>query len=60
MEVGYNLLNEFESRKYPPLLCCWIKLLRSIDAKDSLSTYAIEAAGALSLGALHFCIDRKR
>lgn len=59
MEVGYNLLNEFESRKYPPLLCCWIKLLRSIDAKDSLSTYAIEAAGALSLGALHFCIDRK-
>lgn len=57
---GNLSLNEFDWRKNPPLLCCWTKLLESIDSKDSLSTYAIEAISALSLGSLHFCMDGKR
>ncbi|XP_059462211.1 protein virilizer homolog isoform X3 [Corylus avellana] len=54
----YDLLSEFEWRNSPPLLCCWKKLFSSVDIKD-LSTYAIEAVDALSLGALHFCTDGK-
>ncbi|KAJ0027672.1 hypothetical protein Pint_36158 [Pistacia integerrima] len=54
-----SLLNEFEWRKNPPLFCCWTKLLESIDSKDGLSTYAIEAVSALSLGSLRFCVDGK-
>lgn len=59
-DAKYDLLSEFEWRSCPPLLCCWKKLLSSVDTKDSLSTYAIEAVDALSLGALHFCTDGKR
>ncbi|XP_028185575.1 protein virilizer homolog [Glycine soja] len=43
--------------KCPPLLSCWMKLLRSIDTKEGLSTYAIEAAYALSVGSLQFCMN---
>lgn len=56
----YNVLNEYEWTKLPPLLCCWTKLLRSIDQGDSFPAYTIEAVCALSLGALHFCMDGKR
>lgn len=52
-----NLSTKLEWRKRPPLLCCWKKLLRSVDSKDVISSYAIEAVGALSLGALLFSID---
>lgn len=55
-----SLLNEFEWRKNPPLLCCWTKLLNSVDSNDGLSTYAVEAVCALLLGSLRFCLDRKR
>lgn len=54
-----SLLNEFEWRKNPPLLCCWTKLLNSVDSNDGLSTYAVEAVCALSLGSLRFCLDGK-
>ncbi|KAL7225923.1 hypothetical protein ACSBR1_021135 [Camellia fascicularis] len=56
---SYNLLNALEWRKSPPLLCCWITLLRSLDSKDDVPDFAIEAVGALSSGALLFCIDGK-
>lgn len=52
-----NLLNTFEWRKSPPLLCCWITLLRSLDSKDVVPDYAVEAVDALSSGALFFCMD---
>lgn len=55
-----SILNEFEWRKNPPLLCCWKKLLKSVESKDGLSTYAVEAVGALSLGSFRFCLDGKR
>ncbi|XAR56054.1 hypothetical protein NMG60_11036351 [Bertholletia excelsa] len=56
---NYNLLNALEWRKSPPLLSCWITLLRSLDSKDAVPEYAIEAVDALCLGALRFCIDGK-
>ncbi|KAK8690351.1 hypothetical protein V6N13_089044 [Hibiscus sabdariffa] len=55
--VNFRFLNESEWRKSPPLLCCWIKLLRSVDSKDYLSPCTLEAADALSLGTLGFCMD---
>ncbi|KAK8562208.1 hypothetical protein V6N12_049255 [Hibiscus sabdariffa] len=55
--VNFCFLNESEWRKSPPLLCCWIKLLRSVDSKDYLSPCTLEAANALSLGTLGFCMD---
>ncbi|PSS01624.1 Protein virilizer like [Actinidia chinensis var. chinensis] len=56
---GRQLFNAFEWRKSPPLLCCWITLLRSLDSKDVVPDYAIEAVAALSSGALRFCMDGK-
>ncbi|KAK2655362.1 hypothetical protein Ddye_008414 [Dipteronia dyeriana] len=59
-ERSENLsLNELEWKNNPPLLCCWTKLSNSIDSKDGLSAYEIEAISALTLGSLHFCIDGK-
>lgn len=52
-----NVLNAFERRKSPPFLRCWITLLRSLDSKDAVPDFAIEAVGALSSGALRFCMD---
>ncbi|KAG5544923.1 hypothetical protein RHGRI_017399 [Rhododendron griersonianum] len=52
-----NLLNTFEWRKSPPLLCYWITLLRYLDSKDIVPEYAVEAVDALSSGALCFCMD---
>ncbi|KAK3033337.1 hypothetical protein RJ639_034184 [Escallonia herrerae] len=57
---NYNLDDAMEWKRRPPLLCCWITLLRSIDEEDILPVYAVEAVGALSLGALQFCMDGKR
>lgn len=57
---NFHFLNESEWRKSPPLLSCWRKLLRSVDTKDCLSTYTIEAVNALSLGSLCFCVDGSR
>ena len=57
---NFHFLNESEWRKSPPLLCCWTKLLRSVDSKDCLSTYTIEAVNALSSGSLCFCMDGNR
>lgn len=57
---NFHFQNESELRKSPPLLCCWKKLLRSVDSKDSSLAYAIEAVNALSLGSLCFCMDGKR
>ncbi|KAL1369387.1 protein virilizer homolog isoform X1 [Arachis hypogaea] len=46
-----------EWKKRPPLLSCWMKLLRSINSKDDLSTGAVDAVYMLSLGSLQFCIE---
>ncbi|KAB2034801.1 hypothetical protein ES319_D04G109100v1 [Gossypium barbadense] len=54
--VNFHFLNESEWRKSPPLLCCWIKLLKSIDSKDHLPPYTLEAANVLALGTLGFCM----
>lgn len=58
--VNFHFLNESEWRKSPPLLCCWIKLLKSIDSKDHLPSYTLEAANVLSLGTLGFCMGGNR
>ncbi|KAK7268102.1 hypothetical protein RIF29_20789 [Crotalaria pallida] len=55
--VNYNGLSVSEWETCPPLLSCWMKLLRSIDAKEDLMTYAIEAVYALSVGCLLFCMN---
>ncbi|RZC25775.1 protein virilizer homolog [Glycine soja] len=55
--VNYNVSSVAEWIKCPPLLSCWMKLFRSIDTKKGLSAYAIEAAYALSVGSLQFCMD---
>ncbi|KAL2327346.1 hypothetical protein Fmac_020773 [Flemingia macrophylla] len=55
--ANYNIPSLAEWRKSPPLLGCWIKLLRSIDTKEGLSTYAMEAVYALSVGSLQFCMN---
>ena len=57
---NYSFLNDFEWKKNPPLLCCWKKLIQSIDSKDGFSESAIECLNALNLGSLCFCMDGKR
>lgn len=47
-------------RMNPPLLCCWKKLLISIDSNDYIPRYAIQAVDALSSGSLSFCLDGSR
>ena len=49
-----------EYRRCPPFLCCWTKLLKSVDSREVLSTCAIQAATALSIGCVQLCIDGKR
>lgn len=56
----YQLLNEFEWRKQPPLLICLKKLLASVDSKESLSGYSVQALNTLCLGSLYFCMDKER
>ncbi|PIA54315.1 hypothetical protein AQUCO_00900690v1 [Aquilegia coerulea] len=59
-EDGYDgVTNNSDWRRCPPLLYCWRNLLRSISGRECLSTYAIEAVGALSLGALCLCLEGK-
>ncbi|KAK7355018.1 hypothetical protein VNO80_14263 [Phaseolus coccineus] len=56
--VNYSVSTVAEWRKCPPLLSCWMKLLKSIDdTKEGLSTYAIEAVYALSVGSIQFCMN---
>ncbi|EEF38272.1 conserved hypothetical protein [Ricinus communis] len=55
---NYNT-DDFEWKKHPPLLHCWKKLKKSIDSKDALSAYAIEAVNQLSIGSVCFCLDGK-
>ncbi|CAK8571309.1 unnamed protein product [Lathyrus sativus] len=57
MDVNYNVPSMAEWKKCPPLLSCWMKLLRSIDTMEGLSPYAIEAVYALSVGSLQFCMN---
>lgn len=57
---NYSLPNVYEWRKSPPLLCCCKNLLRSVDSKDGLSSYTIEAVNALSMGSFSFCLDGER
>ncbi|CAI0405945.1 unnamed protein product [Linum tenue] len=45
--------------KNPALLHCWMKLLKSVDYSDGLSTCAVEAINALSVGSLSFCVNDK-
>ncbi|XP_028787721.1 protein virilizer homolog [Neltuma alba] len=56
-DVNYYNHSEVEWRKCPPLLGCLIKLLRSVDTQEGLSTFVIEAIYALSVGSLRFCMD---
>lgn len=58
--VSYNVPSVAEWRKCPPLFSCWMKLLRSFDTKEGLSTYAIEAVYTLSVASLQFCINGDR
>ena len=60
MDVNNNVPSIAEWRKCPPLLSCWMKLLRSIDTTEGLSPYAIEAVYALSMGSLQFCMNGNR
>ncbi|CAL0299449.1 unnamed protein product [Lupinus luteus] len=55
--VNYNGPSVSEWENHPPLLSCWVKLLRSIGAKEDLATYTIEAVYALSVGCLQFCMS---
>ncbi|XP_017414401.1 protein virilizer homolog isoform X2 [Vigna angularis] len=56
--VNYSVSSVAEWRKCPPLLSCWMKLLKSMDdTKEGLSTYAIEAVYALSVGSIQFCMN---
>ncbi|CAK9141126.1 unnamed protein product [Ilex paraguariensis] len=54
---NYSLIHASEWKKCPPLLCCWTKLLRSVDSNDVLPVYLVEAVGALSSGALRYCME---
>ncbi|XP_043719818.1 protein virilizer homolog [Telopea speciosissima] len=45
--------------KHPPLLYCCRNLLRSIDGRDGLIPYAIEAARSLFSGGLFLCMEGK-
>ncbi|CAN0847560.1 Protein virilizer homolog [Linum grandiflorum] len=51
--------DDFEWSKNPPLLCCWRILLKSVDSMDGLSTCAVGAINALSVGSLSFCVEDK-
>lgn len=55
-----SCLNVSSWRMNPPLLCCWKKLLISIDSNDYIPRYAIQAVDALSSGSLSFCLDGSR
>ncbi|KAK7345219.1 hypothetical protein VNO77_15803 [Canavalia gladiata] len=55
--VNYNVYSLAEWRRCPPLLNCWMKLLRSIDTKEGFSTYVIDTVYALCVGSLQFCMD---
>lgn len=58
-DLKLDFINVFELKKHPPLLSCWINLLSSIESEDFPPEFAIEAVGALSSGALCFCMDAK-
>lgn len=60
VDVNYNVPSMAEWKKCPPLLSCWMNLLRSIDTMEGLSPYAIEAVYALSVGSLQFCMNGNR
>lgn len=47
-------------KKHPPLLHCWLTLLRSISSGNLPQVHAVEALAALSLGVLRFVLDGKR
>lgn len=59
-DMDVNIPSIVEWRKCPPLLNCWMNLLRSIDPTEDLSSYGIEAVYALSVGSLHFCPNGDR
>ncbi|XP_058089695.1 protein virilizer homolog [Magnolia sinica] len=59
VDVNDNLSDEYNWRRCPPLLICWRNLLRSIEAKDVFSVYAIEAVSALCLVASCLCGEGK-
>ncbi|KAL5709091.1 hypothetical protein ACHQM5_019815 [Ranunculus cassubicifolius] len=60
LERGLDgVINTSDGKRSPPLLCCWKNICRSINDGESLSAYAIEAIGAMSMGALSFCMEGK-
>uniref|UniRef100_A0A1J3J7R8 Virilizer N-terminal domain-containing protein n=1 Tax=Noccaea caerulescens TaxID=107243 RepID=A0A1J3J7R8_NOCCA len=52
-------LDQLEMKTNPPFLSCWIKLLNSVNSKDGLSSLAIKAVNALSVGSIRLCLDGK-
>ncbi|XP_042499918.1 protein virilizer homolog [Macadamia integrifolia] len=58
-DANDTLLDESGSIKHPPLLYCCRNLLRSIDARDGLLPYAVDAARELFSGALFLCMEGK-
>lgn len=54
---NHYTINASEWKKHPPLLLCWLTLLRSISSENLPQSYAVEALSALSLGALRFALD---
>lgn len=57
---NYYTFNASEWKQHPPLLRCWLTLLKSISSENLPQLYAVEALSALSLGALRFALDGKR
>ncbi|XXG70875.1 hypothetical protein AAC387_Pa07g0258 [Persea americana] len=58
-EGNGSIPDEYDWRRCPPLLQCWKNLLRSIDAKDCYSIFAMEALNTLCLGASCLCTEGK-
>ncbi|XP_043712875.1 protein virilizer homolog [Telopea speciosissima] len=58
-DANDTLLDESGSIRHPPLLYCCRNLLRSIDGRDGLFPYAIDAARELFSGALFLCMEGK-
>lgn len=55
-----NHPDECDWRQFPPFLCCWKNILRTLDSKDDSFTYATEAAYALSLNVLYLSAGHDR
>ncbi|KAK9122913.1 hypothetical protein Sjap_012515 [Stephania japonica] len=56
-EGNDTLVHSLDRGKHPALLYCWRNLMRGMNDKDDLSTYAIDGLNSLTSSALDFCVD---